>query len=139
MGIPHDTVIQLVQEGIDEVQDLAEFDRDALTQFADNLRRPGARIPNPDPAAPARATFAQPPCSFGAKAQKRLLAACDLVRYYVTVDRALTPANMQREPVMKNFIVSWKALKDFNALRMEGEHGTPLSLNTQETINGKPD
>jgi hypothetical protein len=112
MGIPHATVVQLVEEGIDEVQDLAEFDRDTLTQVADNLRRPGGRIPNPDRDAPAGSTIAQPPFSFGAKAQKRLLAACDLVRYYVTVDRALTPGNMQWDPVMKNFIVSWKALKD---------------------------
>jgi hypothetical protein len=129
MGIPHATVIQLVVEGIDEVQDLAEFDRDALTQVADNLRRPGGRIPNPDPAAPAGSTIAQPPFSFGAKAQKRLLAACDLVRYYVTVDRALTPANMQWEPVMKNFIVSWKALKD----RKDGE--TPEVPKISKTLS----
>jgi hypothetical protein len=83
MGIPHATVIQLVVEGINEVQDHAEFDQDALTQVADNLRRPRGRIPNPDPAAPAGATIAQPPFSLGAKAQKRLLAVCDLVRYYV--------------------------------------------------------
>jgi hypothetical protein len=130
MGIPHATVIQLVVEGINEVQDLAEFDRDALTQVADNLRRPGGRIPNADPAAPAGATIAQePPFSFGAKAQKRLLAACDLVRYYITVDRALTPANMQWEPVMKNFIVSWKALKD----RKDGE--TPEVPKISKTLS----
>jgi hypothetical protein len=131
MGIPHATVIQLVVEGIDKVQDLAELGLDALTQVADNLRRPGGRIPNPDPAAPAGATIAQPPFSFGAKAQKRLLAACDLVRYYVTVDRALTPANMQWEPVMKNFIVSWKALKD----RKDGETAeVPKILKTLSII-----
>jgi hypothetical protein len=45
MGIPHATVIQLVEEGIDEVQDLAEFDRDTLTQVADNLRRPEVVFP----------------------------------------------------------------------------------------------
>jgi hypothetical protein len=50
MGIPHATVVQLIKEGIDEVQDLAEFDRDNLTQVADNLRCPEGCIPNPDPA-----------------------------------------------------------------------------------------
>ena len=110
MGIAHATVVQLVNEGIDEVQDLAEFDQASLTQVADNLRRPGGRVPNPDAAAPAGSTIAQPPFSFGAKAQKRLLAACNLVRYYVMIDRALTPQNMQWDPVMKNFIESWKAL-----------------------------
>jgi hypothetical protein len=111
MGIPHATVIQLVAEGIDKVQDLAEFYRDTLTQVANNICLPGGRIPNPDPAAPAGATIAQP-LVFGTKAQTRLLAACDLVWYYLMVNRALTPGNMQWQPVIKNFIVSWKALKD---------------------------
>jgi hypothetical protein len=61
MSIPHTTVVQLIEEGIDEVSDFAEFDRDNLTQVADNVRRPVGRIPNPDPAAPAGATIAQPP------------------------------------------------------------------------------
>jgi hypothetical protein len=117
MGIPHATVVQLVEEGIDAVIDLAEFDRAALTQVADNLRRPGGRIPNPDQNAPAGATIAQPPFTFGAKAQKRLLAACDMVRYYVMIDRALTAPNMQWTPVILNFTESWKALKD----RKDGE------------------
>jgi hypothetical protein len=46
------------------------------------------------------------------KAQKKLIAACDLVRYYAMIDRALTAGNMQWDPVMKYFIESWKALKD---------------------------
>jgi hypothetical protein len=53
MGIPADTRAQLANEGIEAVSDLAEFDKDALTQVADNLRRPGGRIPHPDANAPA--------------------------------------------------------------------------------------
>ena len=41
MGIPHATVVQLQSEGIDVVADLADFDKDALPQLADNLRCPG--------------------------------------------------------------------------------------------------
>ena len=37
MGIPHATVIQLQNEGISTVADLADFDKDALQQLADNL------------------------------------------------------------------------------------------------------
>ena len=37
MGIPHETVVQLEQEGIDAVDDLADFDKDTLQQLADNL------------------------------------------------------------------------------------------------------
>ena len=41
MGIPHNTVIQLQGEGISTVDDLADFNKDSLSQLADNLRKPG--------------------------------------------------------------------------------------------------
>ena len=37
MGIPHAMVIQLQQEGIDNVDDFADFDKNMLLQLADNL------------------------------------------------------------------------------------------------------
>jgi hypothetical protein len=117
MGIPPDTRVQLANEGIDAVSDLSDFDKDTLTQVADNLRRPGGRIANPDPNAPPGATIAQPPFVFGAKTQKRLLAACDMVRYYEMIDRELSASNMRWDPVIKNFTQQWKALKD----RKDGE------------------
>jgi hypothetical protein len=103
MGIDADTVAQLANEGIDNVSDLAEFDKDVLIQVADNLRCPGGQILNPDSNVPARSTILQPPFIFGAKAQKRVLAACDLVRYYQMVDRGPTHNNMRWNPVIKNF------------------------------------
>jgi hypothetical protein len=78
MGIPNATVVQLVNEGISEVDDLSEFDRDSLQQVADNLRRPGGRIPDPTAGAAPGATIPTPPFIFGAKSQQRLLAACDI-------------------------------------------------------------
>jgi predicted RecB family nuclease len=38
MSIPHATVVQLQQEGITNVDDLADFDKNSLQQLADNLR-----------------------------------------------------------------------------------------------------
>ena len=38
--------------------------------------------------------------------------ACDLVRYYQTVGRDLTAANIQWNQVMSNFEIQWKGLKD---------------------------
>ena len=37
MGIQHATVVQLAQEGIQSVDDLTNFNKDALQQLADNL------------------------------------------------------------------------------------------------------
>jgi hypothetical protein len=95
MGIPRATVVQLVNEGISTVDDLSEFDRNSLQQVADNLRRPGGRIPDPTVGAIAGATIPTPPFIFGAKSQQRLLVACDIVRYYELTGRPLTAANIQ--------------------------------------------
>ena len=40
MAIPNATVLQLVAEGINTVDDLSEFDKDTIQQIASNLRRP---------------------------------------------------------------------------------------------------
>jgi hypothetical protein len=38
MGIPNPTVAQMQAEGITNVKDLADFDKESLQQLADNLR-----------------------------------------------------------------------------------------------------
>ena len=112
MDIPHVTVVQLQAEGITSVADLANFNKDSLQQLADNLRRPGGRVPDPNPTAPAGSTIPTPPFVFGAKSQRRIAVACDLVKYYKTVGRDLTSANLQWNTVMKNFDIQWTALKE---------------------------
>ena len=62
-------MLQLQAEGITLVSDLADFNKDSLQQLADNLRHPGGRIPDPNPAAQARSTIPTPPFVFGAKSQ----------------------------------------------------------------------
>jgi hypothetical protein len=58
------------------------------------------------------ATIPTPSFVFGAKSQKRLITASTLLRYYDTVGRNTTVANLQWTPVMKNFEIQWKALED---------------------------
>ena len=81
-------------------------------QVAESLRKPGDCIPNPDPNAAPGSTIPRPPYTFGAKSHKRLLAACDIVRYYETVGRTTTAGNMQWSPIIRNFSEQWKALKE---------------------------
>ena len=103
MGFPHTTVMQLHAKGIEAVADLVDFDKDSLQQLADNLRHPGGHVPDPNPGAPAGATIPTPPFVFGAKSQKCIAVACDSVRFYATVGRDLTAANLQWNTIMKNF------------------------------------
>ena len=112
MGIPHVTVVQLQAEGITSVLDLADFNKDSLQQLVDNLRHPGGRVPDPNPAAQPGSTIPTPPFVFGAKSQRRIAVVCDLVKYYRTVGRDLTASNLQWNTVMKNFDVQWTALKE---------------------------
>ena len=106
MAIPNATVNELSNEGIDTVEDLAEFDDDTIKQIASNLRRPAVA-----PAAGGHHFV------FGAKSQKRLTAACELIRFYNTVGRPLTAANIQWNTVIKNFEIQWKAMK----VRIDGD------------------
>ena len=112
MGLPHKTIMQMQQEGIQTVADLADFEKQSLQQLADNLRKPGGRIPDPNPNAAPGATIPMPAFTYGAKSQKRLTVACDLVRFYQTVGRDLTATNIQWNQVMSNFEIQWKTLKD---------------------------
>ena len=111
MGIPHATMVQMQLEGIQSIAALSDFEN-SLQQLADSLRKPGGRIPDPDPNAPAGATIPTPAFTYGAKSQKRLTVACDLIRYYQTVAWDLTAANIQWNQVMSNFEIQWKALKE---------------------------
>ena len=112
MGIPHATMVQIQHEGIQSVADLADFDKEFLQLLADKLREPGGRIPDPDPNAAEGATIPTPAFTDGSKSQKRLTVACDLIRYYQTVGKDLTAANIQWNQVMSNFEIQWKALKE---------------------------
>ena len=112
MGIPHVTVVQLQAEGITSVSDLADFNKDSLQQLADNLRHPGGHVPDPDPAAQPGSTIPTPPFVFGAKSQRRIAVACNLVSYYKKVGCDLTAANLQWNTMMKNFNIQWTALKE---------------------------
>ncbi len=100
MAIPNATVLELVNEGIDTVDDLAEFDKETIDQIANNLRRPAV--------APAGGHH----FVFGAKSQKRLKVTCELIRFYLTVGQPLTAANIQWNSVISNFEIQWKALMD---------------------------
>ena len=112
MGIPHATMVQMQLEGIQSIADLTDFEKDSLQQLANNLRKPGGRIPDPDPKAPAGATIPMPAFTYGTKSTKRLTVACEPIRYYQIVGRGLTAANIQWNQVMSNFEIQWKALKE---------------------------
>ena len=44
MDIPHATVLELRNEGINTLDDLEEFDKEQLDQIAQNLRRPAGGV-----------------------------------------------------------------------------------------------
>ena len=94
MALPAATRIPIAQEGLEDLADLVEFDERSLKQITDNLRRPGGRVPDPNPNATAGATIPTPAFVFGAKSQLRLKAACDISRYYETTGRDLSSGNM---------------------------------------------
>ena len=79
IGIPKQLVVQLGNEGITTIDNLVDFEKYIIQQVEDSLRRLGGRIPDPTPNAALGATIPTPPFVFGAKSQKQILAACDIV------------------------------------------------------------
>ena len=65
MDIPNKTVLELVNKVIITVDDLSEFDKETIGQNLYNLRHP-----------PSGAPFI-----FGAKSQKRIIEACEIIHY----------------------------------------------------------
>jgi hypothetical protein len=112
LGIPHATVVQLQTEGVNDADDLVDFNKDAIEQIAADPGRPAGRTPDPNPAAAAGVKIPMPPFVFGAKSQQRLSHAAKLVRCCDAVGRNATAGNPQWTPFMKNFSEQWKALKD---------------------------
>ena len=94
MGIPHPTVFQLQQEGIIIVYDIADFDKTTIEQLTVNLRHPTGRVQDPNCPDNIDATIPTPPFVFGARSRSRLASDAELVRYYETLDHAITLSNM---------------------------------------------
>eukprot|EP00957_Ditylum_brightwellii_P085223 6480812-Ditylum_brightwellii.AAC.1 len=67
MEVMKETLTQLGHEGIKKVEDLAEFSKDNWKQVAENLKRPGGRMKNPDKEHGNKnpSTIAQTPYPFG--------------------------------------------------------------------------
>ena len=110
MALSKVTRSAIAEEGLIDITDLVEFDSDSMKQNTDNLRRPGGRVPNPDPDAADGATIPTPTFVFGAKSQIRLKAAVEIAKYYETTGRDLTVTNMKWNPTIKTFNDHWKSL-----------------------------
>jgi len=92
MAIPAATIESLGNEGIETVDDLAEVDKDMVVAMAKQFRQE------------------QPPVILGAKSSKRLIVACNAVRYYSAIQRSLTAGMMRWDPTLKYFEAQWEAL-----------------------------
>eukprot|EP00957_Ditylum_brightwellii_P106632 8135241-Ditylum_brightwellii.AAC.2 len=82
-------------------------------QVADNLQYPSCQVKNPDKIADKDLTVPQTPFVFGAKTQKRLFDALELMSYYKTVGWDLTVSSIKYDPVIKFFTYQWKRLTDW--------------------------
>jgi hypothetical protein len=109
MAVPLPTVAGLAIEGIDNVDDLLDFDDEDLKTVMDNLRKPAGTIPDPENAGQV---IPRPSYVFGAKCYKRLRIAAAAVRYYDSINRPTSSRNMHFTNVLKDFAEQWESLKE---------------------------
>ena len=110
--LPQATRLQLVNEGLEHIHDLLQFNGELIRGIADNLRRPGGRIPNTDPNASPGDMIPTPPFLFRANSQMCLKAETVILHYYETVGRESTAANMRWTTTTKSFVENWKSLEE---------------------------
>ena len=77
MGVQHAIVAQLAQEGIQSVDEITDFDKEALQQMPDNLQRLGARVPNPDQGAAVGETIPTQAFVFGQNPRNACVSPVD--------------------------------------------------------------
>ena len=104
MGLTDLTRAQLVVKGVDNADELSDWEDDDWDQFYLSCRRPG-QILNANNNLINQAPFIIP-----VRSLKRLKEASNIVHYYNDIGRALTPANM-RYQVISNFQVQCKAIE----------------------------
>jgi hypothetical protein len=105
MGIINHTQVQLVEEGIENPEDLAEFDEKGLEKIFKNLANP-AKIP----IAGGRLQEINAYMMSG-KSKMQIEGARKMAKFYETIGRPLDPDNMSWV-VIKNFLEQHNALKD---------------------------
>ena len=93
LGIPTATRILLENEGIASIDNLAEFYKDDVEGITSTFRRMNPVVP------------------FSAKCRKRLIEACELIRFYQTINRDISPGCIHWVAI-KNFTQQWKSLKE---------------------------
>ena len=114
ISLPQAMMPQLINEGLEHVHDLLEFNGESIKEIYDKVRRQGWRIPNPDPNAALGDMILNPTFSFGAKSQMRLKVATMIFLYYETVGMESTAANMRWTTTIKSFVEHWKDLEGKN-------------------------
>ena len=110
MGIPAPTQDRLAtNENIVTVESLIDINKDAFSDIASNLRKPGGTMPDPnDP----NLRVPQHPFVMSAMSLQKLQVASVAASYYKTIGRELTHVNMHYTNVLKDFYMQWKALEE---------------------------
>lgn len=110
MGIPASTQERLAtHENIVSVESLIDYNKDAFSDIASNLRKPGGTMPDPnDP----NLRVPQTPFVISAMSLQKLQVASVATSYYKMIGRELTHVNMHYTNVLKDFHMQWKALEE---------------------------
>ena len=105
-------MIQLLQDGIIIVDDIAYFDKTTIEQLSANICSPTGRVQYLNHSDNVDAMILSLLFMFGARSRTRITTALELVRYYDTVDPIITLSNMTWYQNVKNFQFQRKALEE---------------------------
>ena len=97
MGLNAPTYKKLMEQGIKTPIDLIDFDKEGIDKVAEVIRK----------------TIEKKDQNFvGAKSQKRLAEAADLVRFYNEIGRNIDSDSLDYDSVIRDFTKQWNAIKE---------------------------
>ena len=89
-------------EGLETIQDFAEFEKEDVETLCASIRKPGGTIPNPNAGNPgAPPTIPNPGYPIPAICEKRLISAAYTAKIYAMIGREINMTTMNRERLNK--------------------------------------
>ena len=97
IGLSDETRVRLREEGVTSVESIGNFLPEDVKELAQTMRRPGGN---------------NQPIPFGALTQKKFNDTAELIRFYASIGRPLTPAILRWDTIGKDFGEQWKSLAE---------------------------
>ena len=121
IGIPEAATVKLREKGVNRIEDLVDFNVDAVSTIAESLRKPGGLASSGGSSRIAPVLASAPVVCIGAKAWTHLEAATHIMKNFKVVNLKLSVSLLRYDTIIKNIKLEFDDIKE----RRKKEVSTP--------------